>query len=88
MGDPLVLPALPPGFLSVDPRTGEPTADDARARAFLLSVAPMASDEQAQFFADFTDATRLGGHLKLKRIGLGALVGLVVGGAVAYALKG
>jgi len=84
MAGPLVLPGMPPGFLSLDPRTGKPTPEDAAARAFLISQAPDATEEQAAFFQEFSDATTYGGRVRLIRYAQGAIVGGAVVGLLLW----
>jgi len=84
MGSPRVLPALPTGFLDVDPRTGKPTEQDAAMRAFLLAQAPNASEEQATFVQDFSDATTYGGRVRLIRYAQGALLGGALVGIICW----
>ncbi len=87
-------PILPGGLL---PTPSNPSAglisplsglQDPQVRARMMQLAPSLSDSDGEFFADFADATNVGGQRKLMRLGLGALAGLVVGFGVCKLIGG
>ena len=75
----LLPPAAPPQGAAIP-------SLDAASRAQLIAQAPNATDEQAQFFVDFTDATHLGGRTRVMRYAVGAGVGVGVGALLGWLL--
>ena len=83
--EPFPLPALPGGLLPSpsNPQAGQISPlsglQDPVVRSRMMQLAPDLSETDGEFFADFADATKVGGKRKLVRLGIGAAVGLAVG---------